>query len=160
MSVIKMLSHVVCVINKILSRVSLSGSEPRVQWSQQSRDQRCLPARQQPPDLHWWERHQHPAVGGCLGNCHLPHILPSQSGTCNLSDPSHSITVLPCCHQGAPSPLCLLEIERKRKHMHTVKSLVTDVTADERFIRVINYILFSVLLFVIECRSNLLRCRT
>lgn len=152
MSVIKMLFHVVCVMNKILSCVSLSGSEPRVQWSQQSRDQRCLPARQQPPDLHWWERHQHPAVGGCLGNCHLPRILPSQSGTCNLSDPSHSFTVLPCCHQGAPSPLCLLE-------MHAVRSLVTDVTADERFICVINDLLFNALLFVIECRSNLLRCR-
>lgn len=57
-----------------------TGSQPWVWWSQQSRDQCCLPARQQSPDLHWWQRHQHPSVGGRLGYLPLlPQLSPSTS---------------------------------------------------------------------------------
>lgn len=61
-----------------LPHASFPGSEPRVRWPQQSRDQRCLPARKQSPDLHRWERHQHPAVGGRLGNSiHPTSLIPA-----------------------------------------------------------------------------------
>lgn len=111
--------------------VSFPGSEPGVQWSQQSRDQRCLPARQQSPDLRWRERHQHLAVGGCLGN---PPCPVSQSGTCNHSHPAHFFqrpTVLP--PGGTVSPLCLLNSGWNKRN-----SLRIDVTADERIL-IINY---------------------
>lgn len=99
-----------------LPHASFPGSEPRVRWPQQSRDQRCLPARQQSPDLHRWERHQHPAVGGRLGNSiHPTSLIPHSRGPASSLTLLHLFTVLPSCHQGAVSPLCLLGIKKKIK---------------------------------------------
>lgn len=87
----------------------LAGSESGVRRSQQSCDQRGLPARWQSPDLQRRERHQHPAVGCCVGGARI-------LWTTSTSPP--------------PPSLCLLDIWKQnlaRRH--------ADVTLNENACR-------------------------